>query len=127
MHCDLCLQVNPIGEDSNKPVKLSIYDAIPIISMDGSMLDEKSMQKNNAALLDKEKEDKNILNSLPVAKFKKIEGYEEQLGEAEPLPNSYIRFMERSGEELDGTHIILLKFITIPISSSKFYFLFQLN
>nr|XP_033198213.1 peregrin isoform X2 [Bombus vancouverensis nearcticus] len=33
---------------------------------------------------------------------KEIDGYEQQLGEAEPLPNSYIRFMERSGEELDG-------------------------
>lgn len=95
-----------MGEDANKPVKLAISDVLPIISMDGSMLDDKNMQKNNAALLEKEKEDKNILSSLPVATFKEIEGYEEQLGEAEALPNSYIRFMERSGEELDGTHVL---------------------
>lgn len=65
------------------------------------MSDEK-VQKSNAATLEKEKEDKNILSSLPIASVKEIEGYENQLGEAEPLPNSYIRFMERSGEELDG-------------------------
>ncbi|EZA60271.1 hypothetical protein DMN91_010538 [Ooceraea biroi] len=94
--------VHPIGEDANKPVKLAISDAIPIISMDGSMDDKSLMQKSNAALLEKEKEDKNILSTLPVATFREIEGYEEQLGKAEPLPNSYIRFMERSGEELDG-------------------------
>lgn len=69
--------------------------------MDASISDEK-MQKSNVSSLEKEKEDKNILNSLPIATVKEIEGYEDQLGEAEPLPNSYIRFMERSGEELDG-------------------------
>lgn len=95
------LKVNPIGEDGNKSAKLAISDAIPIISMDSNMLDEKGL-KSNAALLEKEKEDKNILSTLPVATVKEIEGYENQLGEAEPLPNSYIRFMERSGEELDG-------------------------
>ncbi|KMQ97299.1 peregrin-like protein [Lasius niger] len=93
--------VNPIGEDGNKSIKLAISEAIPIIPMDSSMLDEKGL-KSNAALLEKEKEDKNILSTLPVASVKEIEGYEDQLGEAEPLPNSYIRFMERSGEELDG-------------------------
>ncbi|TGZ52969.1 bromodomain-containing protein homolog [Temnothorax longispinosus] len=93
--------VNPIGEDGNKSIKLAISDGIPIISMDASMSDEK-LQKNNTASLEKEKEDKNILNSLPIATVKEIEGYENQLGEADPLPNSYIRFMERSGEELDG-------------------------
>jgi len=71
------------------------------------------MQKNNAALLEKEKEDKNILSALPVATFKEIEGYEKQLGEAAPLPNSYIRFMERSGEELDGMYIVILFLIII--------------
>ncbi|XP_020284724.1 peregrin isoform X1 [Pseudomyrmex gracilis] len=94
--------VNCIGEDGNKQIKIGINEAIPIISMDASMYEEKSLQKTNAATLEKEKEDKNILSTLPVAKFKVIDGYEEQLGEAEPLPNSYIRFMERSGEELDG-------------------------
>ncbi|XP_011642424.1 peregrin [Pogonomyrmex barbatus] len=93
--------VNPIGEDANKSIKLAISDAIPIISMDANTLDEK-VQKSNVASLEKEKEDKNILNTLPIATFKEIEGYQDQLGEAEPLPNSYIRFMERSGEELDG-------------------------
>lgn len=97
------MKVNPIGEDGNKSIKLAISDAIPIISMDSSMLDEKGL-KYNATLLEKEKEDKNILSTLPVATVKEIEGYEDQLGEAEPLPNSYIRFMERSGEELDGKY-----------------------
>jgi len=85
------------------------------------MLDEKNLiQKNNAALLEKEKEDKNILNALPVATFKEIEGYEKQLGEAAPLPNSYIRFMERSGEELDGIYIVIL-FIIFIFVFVKFY------
>lgn len=65
------------------------------------MLDEK-IQKNNAVSVEKEKEEKSVLSTLPVAKFKEIEGYEMQLGLAESLPNSYIRFMERNGEELDG-------------------------
>ncbi|XP_014484453.1 PREDICTED: peregrin isoform X1 [Dinoponera quadriceps] len=93
--------VNPIGEEGNKPIKLSITDIVPIISLDESMLDEKA-QKNSAASAEKEKEEKNVLSTLPVATVKEIEGYENQLGEAESLPNSYIRFMERSGEELDG-------------------------
>jgi len=88
------------------------------------MLDEKNlMQKNNAALLEKEKEDKNILSALPVATFKEIEGYEKQLGEATPLPNSYIRFMERSGEELDGIYIVILFLIFIFIFV-KFYIMY---
>lgn len=99
------LKVNCIGEDGTKQIKIGINEAIPIISMDASMYEEKCLQKTNAATLEKEKEDKNILSTLPVAKFKVIDGYEEQLGEAEPLPNSYIRFMERSGEELDGKFI----------------------
>lgn len=71
------------------------------------MFDEKTIaQKNNVTALEKEKEDKNVLSTLPVATVKEIEGYENQLGEAEPLPNSYIRFMERSGEELDGNNIL---------------------
>lgn len=61
-----------------------------------------TFSKKNIAQLDKDKEDKAILSSLPVAVFKELDGYENQIGEAEPLPNSYVRFMERSGEELDG-------------------------
>lgn len=57
-------------------------------------------------MLDKEKDEKAILSSLPVAMVKTLDGYEGQIGEAEPLPNSYVRFMERSGEELDGTIIL---------------------
>lgn len=95
--------MNPIGEDANKTFKIGINDSIPIISLEGNSFDEKSMtQKVHVTLSDKDKEEKVILNSLPVAVVKEIDGYEEQLGEAEPLPNSYIRFMERSGEELDG-------------------------
>lgn len=70
--------------------------------MEGNSFDEKTTQKGHNISSDKDKEEKNILSSLPVAMVKEIDGYEEQLGEAEPLPNSYIRFMERSGEELDG-------------------------
>ncbi|XP_043495512.1 peregrin [Polistes fuscatus] len=90
--------VHPIGDDSNKPVKIDINEPIPVISIKSSAQDEKTSSKENSSL-DKEKE---VLNNLPIAKFREIEGYEEQLGEAEPLPNSYVRFMERSGEELDG-------------------------
>ncbi|XP_043263660.1 peregrin-like isoform X1 [Colletes gigas] len=95
--------VNPIGEDAHKTFKIGIADSVPIISLEGNGFDEKSMiQKGHNLSMDKEKDEKNVLNSLPVAMVKEIEGYEQQLGEAEPLPNSYIRFMERSGEELDG-------------------------
>ncbi|XP_053982612.1 bromodomain-containing protein homolog [Hylaeus volcanicus] len=95
--------VNPIGEDAHKTFKIGITDSVPIISLEGSGFDEKSMgQKGHSISTDKDKDEKNILSSLPVAMVKEIDGYEQQLGEAEPLPNSYIRFMERSGEELDG-------------------------
>ncbi|XP_068985349.1 bromodomain-containing protein homolog [Bombus flavifrons] len=95
--------VNPIGEDTNKTFKIGITDSVPIISLEGNSSDEKNTtQKGHAIPLDKDKEEKNILSNLPVAMVKEIDGYEQQLGEAEPLPNSYIRFMERSGEELDG-------------------------
>ncbi|KAG7207942.1 hypothetical protein KM043_009529 [Ampulex compressa] len=95
--------VNPIGEDSNKAVKIGIMDGIPIISLEANAHDEKSyIQKGVNLLPEKDKEDKNVLSTLPVALVKELEGYENQLGEAESLPNSYIRFMERSGEELDG-------------------------
>lgn len=114
----LYLKVNPIGEDGNKPVKLAIADGIPIISMDGSMLDEKG-QKSSAVSLEKEKEDKNVLSALPVATVKEIEGYENQLGEAEPLPNSYIRFMERSGEELDGKQCLTIFIISLLVCYNK--------
>ncbi|XP_012280063.1 peregrin isoform X2 [Orussus abietinus] len=56
----------------------------------------------HATTADKDREDKTIPSSLPVASVKELDGYELQIGEAEPLPNSYVRFMERSGEELDG-------------------------
>lgn len=94
-------KVNPIGEDVNKIFKIGITDSIPIISLEGNGFDEKNIQKYIAPS-DKDKEEKNILNTLPVAMVKEIDEYEQQLGEAEALPNSYIRFMERSGEELDG-------------------------
>ncbi|KAK2582582.1 hypothetical protein KPH14_004870 [Odynerus spinipes] len=94
--------VNPIGEDSNKSVKIEIAEPLPIITVDVNAQDEKNLTLKDNSTLDKDKEDKNILNSLPTAKVIEIEGYESQLGEAEPLPNSYVRFMERSGEELDG-------------------------
>lgn len=81
----------------NKPVRVGINDSISIVSMDKA--DEK---KGNNTMHEKDKEDKAILSSLPVAMVKELSGYERQIGEAEPLPNSYVRFMERSGEELDG-------------------------
>ena len=121
----MIFKVNPIGEDGNKSIKLAILDAIPIISMDSSMFDEK-MQKSNAASLEKEKEDKNILNTLPIAFVKAIEGYENQLGEAKPLPNSYIRFMERSGEELDGK-IFLFIYIMFKCCLIIYYSIFFIN
>ncbi|XP_034936792.1 peregrin [Chelonus insularis] len=89
--------MTPLGDEANKSVKLGINDSIPIVPLD--KVDEK---KGNNILSEREKEDKAILSSLPVAVVKAIDGYERQIGEAEQLPNSYVRFMERSGEELDG-------------------------
>ncbi|XP_015430480.1 PREDICTED: peregrin [Dufourea novaeangliae] len=95
--------VNPIGEDPNKTFKIGITDSVPIISLEENGFDEKNMvHKGHTVPSEKDKDDKNVLNSLPVAMVKELDGYEQQLGEAEALPNSYIRFMERSGEELDG-------------------------
>ncbi|KAK0183409.1 hypothetical protein PV327_001455 [Microctonus hyperodae] len=89
--------VTPSNDDMNKPVRIGINDSISIVSMDKA--DEK---KGNNTMHEKDKEDKVILSSLPVAIVRELSGYEQQIGEAEPLPNSYVRFMERSGEELDG-------------------------
>lgn len=101
-------KVNPIGEDAHKTFKIGITDSVPIISLEGNGFDEKSIvSKGHTIQTDKDKDEKNVLSSLPVAMVKEIDGYEQQLGEAEPLPNSYIRFMERSGEELDGMQYCL--------------------
>ncbi|XP_033332606.1 bromodomain-containing protein 140 [Megalopta genalis] len=91
--------ITPLGED--KTYKIGIDEPIPIISLEENGFDDKGTTSKGTGLPEKEDE-KNVLSNLPVAVFKEIEGYEEKLGEAEPLPNSYIRFMERSGEELDG-------------------------
>lgn len=99
-------------EDGNKPFKVNFNDSIPIVSQEEFDADEKntSHKSNSSAVADREKEDKAILSSLPIAVAKEIDGYESQIGEAEPLPNSYVRFMERSGEELDGKkHFVLEK------------------
>lgn len=101
-------KVNPIGEDANKTFRIGITDVVPIISLEGNGFDEKNVEKKGHTVsAEKEKEEKNVLSSLPVAMVKEIDGYEKQLGEAESLPNSYIRFMERSGEELDGMQCCL--------------------
>ncbi|XP_014212581.1 peregrin [Copidosoma floridanum] len=95
--------VIPWKEDVTKPVKLQFTESISILPQDGCVEEEKSSpHKNTITISDREKEDKAILSSLPVAVAKEIDGYEKQIGEAEALPNSYVRFMERSGEELDG-------------------------
>ncbi|OXU28273.1 hypothetical protein TSAR_009487 [Trichomalopsis sarcophagae] len=96
--------LNPLREDGNKPFKVNFNDSIPILSQEEFDADEKntSFKSNSSAAADREKEDKAILSSLPTAVAKELDGYESQIGEAEPLPNSYVRFMERSGEELDG-------------------------
>ncbi|KAG7303468.1 hypothetical protein JYU34_011987 [Plutella xylostella] len=39
---------------------------------------------------------------LPEASFKLIEDYNERVSDAPPRPNAYIRFIEKSAEELDG-------------------------
>lgn len=90
-----------LGDEVNKPVRLNFTDTIPIISQEDFERDEKNVPKG-APISDKEKEDKAILSNLPVAVVKELDGYENQIGEAEPLPNNYVRFMERSGEDLDG-------------------------
>lgn len=95
--------MTPIGEDASRTFKVGIADSIPIIGLEGNSFDEKSpAHKGHAAPSDKDREERNLLCGLPVAMVKELNGYEQQLGTAEPLPNSYIRFMERSGEELDG-------------------------
>lgn len=65
-------------------------------------MDKIDDKKGNNILHERDKEDRAVLSSLPVAVVKELDGYERQIGEAESLPNSYVRFMERSGEELDG-------------------------
>lgn len=78
-------------------------------------MDKIDDKKGNNILHERDKEDKAILSSLPVAIVKELDGYERQIGEAEPLPNSYVRFMERSGEELDGKLIYFVKLILMSV------------
>lgn len=92
-----------MGEEGNKPSRLGISEPISIISSEDYEDEDRSVShKKSANYADKDKDDKAILSSLPVAMVKALDGYEGQIGEADPLPNSYVRFMERSGEELDG-------------------------
>ena len=90
-----------MGDEPNKPVRLNFTDTIPVISQEDFQMNERNVPKG-AAISDKERDDKAILSNLPVAVVKELDGYENQIGEAEPLPNNYVRFMERSGEDLDG-------------------------
>ncbi|XP_046465542.1 bromodomain-containing protein homolog [Neodiprion pinetum] len=95
--------IHSVGEEGSKSNRLGITEAIPIISSEEYEADNKnSDHRKSTSVTDKDKDDKTTLNSLPVAMVKALDGYESQIGEAEPLPNSYVRFMERSGEELDG-------------------------
>lgn len=96
-------KVTPADEESNKQLRLGINDTLSVLSSSEYEANNKTgSQKGLNSAAEREKEDRAILSSLPVATVKHLDGYESQIGEAEPLPNSYVRFMERSGEELDG-------------------------
>lgn len=95
-----------MGDEINKPVRLNFTDKITVISQEEFELDEKNVLAKVGTVPEK-KDDKAILSSLPVAVVKELAGYENHIGEAEPLPNNYVRFMERSGEDLDGKLKIL--------------------
>lgn len=91
------------GDDGSKPSKIYFNDSIPIDSLkEQDTEDKNSPQKNGPSVPEKDKDDKTVLSTLPKAVTKEVEGYEKKIGEAEPLPNSYVRFIERTGEELDG-------------------------
>ncbi|XP_043464131.1 bromodomain-containing protein 1 [Leptopilina heterotoma] len=89
-----------LGDDVNKPLRLNFTDKITVISQEEFELEDKNLPKG--APVPENQDDKAILSSLPVAVVKELSGYENHIGEAEPLPNNYVRFMERSGEDLDG-------------------------
>lgn len=97
------------GDDGNKPSKVYFNDSIPIDSQEEQNAVDKSPQKNGPSVTEKDKDDKTVLSTLPKAVAKEVDGYEKKIGEAEPLPNSYVRFIERTGEELDGTYMFIHK------------------
>lgn len=92
-----------MGDDVNKPLRLNFTDKITVISQEEFELEDKNVPKS--APVPENQDDKAILSSLPVAVVKELSGYENHIGEAEPLPNNYVRFMERSGEDLDGNFV----------------------
>ena len=99
--------MTPLEEDANKKLRLGINDSLSVLSVEDYESNNRiNSHKGTNSASEREKEDKAILSSLPVATVKNYDAYENQIGEAEPLPNSYVRFMERSGEELDGMFLL---------------------
>lgn len=81
-------------EIDGKSIKVSTLDSIPLISMD----DYADMVENGEAPKVPESIQEPHIK-LPEAQFKKIENY--SICDAPTRPNAYIRFIEKSPEELD--------------------------
>ncbi|XP_050529603.1 bromodomain-containing protein homolog [Daktulosphaira vitifoliae] len=82
----------------NKLMRFNVEDHLPIISKSDYIKELKPSYRTSAILssLSKSKE---AVQNLPQAAYKEVDSYD--IPPAPPMPNSYIRFIEKSVEELD--------------------------
>lgn len=88
---------NLVFKFNGKSIPLPIEDELPIIDL---QVYEKMTSHSNYEIesIDPPKEEQPV--PLPEAVFRKIETY--NILDAPPKPNAYIRFIEKTAEELDG-------------------------
>jgi len=82
-----------------KSIRVSLFDEIPVVSVEDyqDMLD-----RNECPFIADMPIEQHI--KLPEASYKELTEY--NICDAPPRPNAYIRFIEKSAEELDGEAII---------------------
>ncbi|XP_015375238.1 PREDICTED: peregrin isoform X3 [Diuraphis noxia] len=85
----------------HKVIRFNADEYLPIISKDDYLKQKKDIKIpfKTVAILSSLSKSKEAVQNLPQAAFKEIDNY--NILQAPPMPNSYIRFIEKSVEELD--------------------------
>ncbi|VVC39680.1 Hypothetical protein CINCED_3A021242 [Cinara cedri] len=85
----------------NKVIRFNAEDHLPLISKDEYLKQKKDIKTpyRTTSILSSLSKSKEAVQNLPQAAFKEVDNYD--IPHAPPMPNSYIRFIEKSVEELD--------------------------
>lgn len=94
-------------EVNGKSIRVSISEDIPVVSSD---VYEKMVEKGNCEIYSVEPPEEPEIK-LPQANYKELKNY--SICDAPARPNAYIRFIEKSTEELDG-EVSIIHFQLLP-------------